>query len=307
MKRHVVLWGLMALLIAIQWNCLNETAAQSTEAGIAVNGQSTNRAMADVLRLSITLEAKAADVSTTIGLLNEKVKQATIRLEKLGVEADSIVVGKIGSSASGDSGAMMARFKRMLGDDARLDRVAKVKPPVVLELNLTGDWKLDPDTPPNDLLRRIDEIKTGAVDADIACKDVKNLLSEEQEEVAEEMQAMMSEYGRNDTVQTGVVSFKYIRTISVADQKATLQSAYDDALKNAKGLADLVGRKMGKATAISTSQTIANRTYYDPYGRSSESETGSKSLADGTIEISSANSLDVNYSAKIAVVFEWAN
>jgi len=287
----------------------NVAFAQSAPKGVAGQGEAESSAMASVLRMKVTLEAKAADMEQTIALLRKKQKQATIRLEKTGASEDSIVAGPIGPSASGDSAEVMAQFKRMLGDDPRLAEVEKVTPPVTLQLELTCDWKLDAGESTTDILVQSIDIKTKAAKADVGCKDIDNNLSEAQEEVAEEMQSIMSEYGRGNSSDAGALSFSYIRKISAEEHQQLVQQAFADAKKKAQALAQVASRNLGEVLAISTSSASSpiENVYYDHYGGgSSVDEASIEELDDGALEISSTKSPAVDHSVKVSVLFELA-
>jgi len=253
--------------------------AQSAPRGVAATGTAENTEAADVIRMEMTIEAKASNIDETIKLLLKKKKQATIRIEKLGAIEDSIVAGEIQPSESGDSAEMMTQLKRMLGDDERLKKAAKIKPPVTLELDLTCEWALEKSESTAELLTQCNKIKTEVVAADVGCSDIPDELSEEQEEIGEEMQTMMNQYSGSTTTQTGTPSFSYVRRIKKEDSQKLFQQAFKKAEQKAQSLAKLASRSAGTGSTT-------------------------EELDDGSFEVSSTTSPMVEHSVTVAAVFE---
>ena len=278
---------------------------QSEADGLVATGTAKSEAMADRMRMTMTIEAKGADMEKAIETLKKRRKNAKIKMEKLGVIEDSIEFGSI-STGSSDSGRQTQVRQAMMNQargDKRLERMMKVAPPATVQVSVKADWKLDSELDDTQMLISVDQLKKKIVAVDIGSASEKDELSPAQEELAEEMAEMASRYS-NDEKPSGP-EFSFVRKVSSEDVKKLLADAVADAKKQAQELADSTGVKLGKIYRVArTDNTNKAAGYYDPYGGYRTKST-SKSVTndDGSVHVVS-NSPNVKVTRSVAFAFK---
>jgi hypothetical protein len=294
-----------AALLASNLTISQTSVAQET-GGVAVRASAESSAPAELLRMSMAIEAQGGDFQTALEVLAEKKKKAMIGMEKLDALEDSFEFGETERGAGGDTSSMMQQLRRQMGNDPRAAKMLKIKPPVTLTITVTADWKLEGDG--DELLIACDELKQKITDADIGGTKVKAKLSDEQAEVAEEMAAMMNEhqsYGGSNEVEAGKPTFYYVRTVSAEDHDKLVAEAFAKAKTKADRLVKSTGLSLGSIQRVAVNgDTDMSEFYgYDPYGRASQIPSGGVQ-DDGSVEAISQSPTDVPHSASIAVQYE---
>ena len=279
--------------------------AQSND-GISVKGSAESSEQAEVMRMSVTIEAQGSDLNAAMESLMKKKKKATITVEKLEPVEGTIKFGEISAGGGqGDAAQMVQQMKRRFGDDPRMAKMMKVKPPVKLTLSITADWKLE-QAEKGELMLACDALKQKISKADFV-GETENKLSPEQEELAEEMAEMMNQYGGGDeSTPAGTPSFYYVRVISQELQDELLGKAFDDAKKQATRLAKATKSELGELKRLTSSDGGGGSSNpYEEYYRSQRQAFSPKAetLEGGAIESVSTTPDKADYSVSISATF----
>jgi hypothetical protein len=299
-KIVLVIFAMLAMF------CQSASAQFETD-GITATGNAKTEGNAEVIRMTLTVEAQGPDFKSAIEALVERKKKVMIRLEKLEAVEDSIKFGDVATGGGGDTSAMQQQMMRRFGDDPRMAKMMKVKPPVKVTSEVTAEWKLEGEA--EALLVLCDELKKKITDADVGLAKEKAELSAEQEELAEEMAEMMSDYGGGEETPAGTPSFFYVRKVSQEDHDRLVGEAFADAKSKAERLAKATAFELGKVKMISSRQdSVSMAAAYNSYGyggygrQASIPQTGP--TEDGTIEAVAQSPTNLPYSVDIAVAYE---
>jgi len=262
----------------------SEMFGQANADGLVAIGVAKSEGMADRLRVTVTIQAKGADMEKAIGVLKKRQKNAKVKMEKMGVIEDSI---EFGSISTGGGGSRQAQIRQAMMNqargDKRLERMMKVKPPSSVQVSLSADWKLDADLDEVEMLVSVDELKNKIIAADIESASEEDELTPAQEELAEEMAEMASRYGEGEKL---------------------VAEAVADGKKKAQELADSTGVKLGAIYRVASINREPTADYYDPYdGYRSSPSAKSKTDDDGTLHAVS-DSPSVAVSRSIAFAFK---
>ena len=291
----------------VGWLLLASVAnAQTLGEGISVTGAAESVAPADFMRLGMTIEAQGATFEDAIELLAKKRKKATIKLEKLLAVEDSIEFGDVTAGQAGGSPARMQQVRQMMGNDPRMAKMMEAKPPVKLTLSVTADWKLDTEADPDDQLVETDKLKQKISDADVGGVKDENELSEEQQELAEEMAAMVQQYTGSQGPKAGAPEFRYGRQVPAAKYDQLVGEAFADAKGKAERLASATGFELGTPRSIvdSSAQMSQALQYQMSYGYGGRSEAvKTKTLEDGGKEVFGTSPNKITVTARVAVVY----
>ena len=273
--------------------------------GIAVKGSAESIEQAEVMRMSVTIEAQGSDLSAAMESLMKKKKKATIQVEKLEPVEGTIKFGDIGTGGGqGDSTQMIQQMKRRYGDDPRMAQMMNVKPPVKLTLSITADWKIE-TAEPDQLMLACDALKQKISKTEFVGQD-EDKLTPEQEELAEELAQMMNEYGGGgDSTPAGTPSFYYVRVIPAQLQEELLGKAFEDAKKQAQRLAKATGSELGDLQRLSSSSVDAASDPYEAYYRSQRQSfvPTAEELEGGAVEAVSNAPDKVDFSVSISAAF----
>ena len=297
--RHV----LCCLAVVVFLSAPATVYGQANVDGLVATGTAKSEAMANRMRVTLTIKAKGADMEKAIEVLKKRQKNAKIKMEKMGViedsiEFDSITVGGGGPRQAQIMQAMMSQAR----GDKRLEKMLKVKPPASVEVSVSADWELEADLDEVEMLISADKLKSKILAADLDSASEKDELSAAQEELAEEMSEMESRYGRESG--SNGPQFLFVRTVAAEDVKKLVAEAVDDARKEANQLAESTGVKLGAIFRVASVDSSARPDYYDPYDEySPRSTAGSKTDDDGTLYAVSA-SPKVVVSRTIAFAFK---
>lgn len=282
----------------------NTASAQFESSGIAVTASAKTEAPAQWMRMTMTIEAKGPDLKAAMESLAAKRKKATIKLEKLDAIEDSIKFKEVSTGGSSDSSEMAQMMKRRFGDDPRVAKMMKIKPPVTVTVALTADWKLEGE--PDELLFVCDELKQEITGAEVAGGKDDGGLTEEQAELAEEMAEMMMGYSSSEETPAGTPAFFFIRTVSVDQQGALTGKAFSKAKVKAQRLADAAQLQLGKImtlTSANDSMSAYMMQSYDSYGYGRSAAPRGETHEDGTLEVVGTSPSNIVHSATIAVAF----
>ncbi len=278
-----------------------QTASAQFENGITAVGKSLAKGNAEVLRMTLTVEAQGSDFKTAIGALSEKKKKVMIKLEKLEAVEDSIEFGDVKTGGGGDTSAMQQQMMRRLGDDPRMAKMMKVKPPVKVTSKVTAEWKVQGEA--EAMLVMCDELKSKISDADVGLAKQKSELSPEQEELAEEMAEMMTDYGGGQETPAGTPTFFYVRLVSQEDHDRLIGEAFVDAKSKAERLANATKLELGNVKMIALQEDLIPG--YSNYGYGQQVQVPqSGPREDGTIESVAQSPLNLTYSVNVSVAFE---
>lgn len=274
--------------------------------GISVEGSAESSEQAEVMRMSVTIEAQGADLNAAMESLLKKKKKATIKVEKLEPVEGTIKFGDISAGGGqGDSSQMMQLMKRRFGDDPRMAQMMKVKPPVKLTISITADWKLEP-AEPGELMLACDALKQKISKTDFVGES-EDKLSPEQEELAEEMAQMMNEYGGGggESTPAGTPSFYYVRVISAELQDELLGKAFDDAKQQAMRLAKATKSELGELKQLSSTDIGGSSDPYEAYYRSQRQAfvPTAETLEGGAIEAISQTPSKADHSVSVSATF----
>jgi len=281
------------------------TASAQMSDGISVDGYAESSKQADVMRMSVTIEAQGSDLSSAMESLLEKKKKTTIKIEKLEPVEGSIKFDDVETGGGGDTSQMMQQMKRRFGNDPRMAKMMKVKPPVKLNLTLTADWKLE-TAESSELMLACDTLKQKISETDFAGQS-EDKLSPEQSELAEEMAEMMNEYGGGDSsTPAGTPTFYYVRVVSAELQAELLGKAFDDAKEKATRLATATKSKLGKLKQLSSDESGSGSSgrYDEYYGyRQAPAMPAGEKHEDGSLESVSQSPDKASYSVSVSATF----
>lgn len=305
MKKVTQPFVFFALSVVMPIAFASIASAQFESSGIAVTATAQSEAPAQWMRMSMTLEAKGPDLKAAMESLAAKQKKATIKLEKLDAIEDSIKFKEVSTGGNSDTTQMAQMMKRQFGDDPRVAKMLKVKPPVTVTIAITADWKLEGE--PDQLLFVCDELKQKITASEVAGGKDDGGLTEEQAELAEEMAEMMSGYGGREETPAGTPTFYFVRTLSADQQSELMREAFTNAKSKAQQLASAADLQLGKIMTL-TSASDAMSAYmmasYDPYGYGRSAAPQGETLDDGAIEVVGASPTKLVHRATIAVAFE---
>jgi len=293
----------LATALAVLFLISSTATAQSS--GISVKGSAESSEQAELMRMSVKIEAQGSDLNAAMESLLEKKKKATISIEKLEPLEGTIKFGDIGDGGGqGDTTRVMQQMKRRFGDDPKMAQMMKVKPTVKLTLSITADWKLE-TAEPGELMLACDALKQKISKTDFVGES-EDKLSPEQQELAEEMSEMMDQYGGGEeSTPSGTPSFYYVRVISAELQEELLGKAFDDAKKEAMRLAKATKSTLGDLIHLSTSTGGGSSNPYEDYYRSQAQSLSPKAntLEGGAIETVSQKPDKAKYSVSISAMF----
>jgi len=276
---------------------------QASVDGVVAIGTAKSEAMANRMRVTLTIKAKGADMEKAVEVLQKRRKNAKIKMEKLGVIEDSVEFDSISNGAGGPRQAQIRQaMMNQARGDKRLEKMLKVKPPASVQVSVSADWELDAELDEVEMLIAADKLKSKIIAADIESASEEDELSAAQEELAEEMAEMANRYG-NESESSGP-EFSYVRTIPADDVKKLVSEAVADARKKAQELAESTGVKLGAIYRVASRESARPETYYDPYsGYQSKSKASSKTDDDGTFHAVS-DKPSVSVSRTIAFAFK---
>ncbi|TWT94409.1 hypothetical protein [Stieleria varia] len=191
------------------------------------------------LEMSIEIEGRSSDLPQASKELKRRVETAKERLAGLNAIESSIQVSKPSLKGTADASQQRQMRQMMMqygGGKKGREMLEKTKSVSIVQ-TVTARWELPDD---DDLSRMIaaKELTDSISAADIASSSEKQPVSAAQEELAEEMNAMMQEnsYGQ-ETVKSGEPAFTYVAKLSSDEYEAAVKAAYEDAESQINSLA----------------------------------------------------------------------
>ncbi|MGD9646312.1 MAG: SIMPL domain-containing protein [Pirellulales bacterium] len=211
---------------------------------VVAQGTSVVERQPEVLRMQMEIYAKAPDLKTALSQLAKRRSDAEKLLVELGASDSSLKFGTPHVSAQAvqrqrQMRMMLAQRLRTPGARSRSD--AAPAEPVTLALQLTAEWPIG-STAPDDLLVKTHDLQERIVAADIAGKKELEQPTEEEEELAAEMQGM---YVDPSEQQAGEAVFVYVAKIPQDVRREAIAKAFDKAKATAADLAQAAGAAIG--------------------------------------------------------------
>ena len=111
--------------------------------GLVAVGTAKSEAMANRMRVTLMIRARGADLEKAIEVLKERQRNAKIKMEKLGVIEDSIEFGSISTDRvnARPIPQMVINRPSRPGNNKRLKKMMKVKPPASVQVSVSADWE----------------------------------------------------------------------------------------------------------------------------------------------------------------------
>ena len=295
--------ALCCLAVVVFFSAPAMVFGQADVDGLAAVGTAESEAMANRLRVKLTIKAKGADFEKAIEALEKRRRNAKIKMEKLGVIEDSVKFGSI--STGGIRGsvpvAIMPTMMNQGRSNKRLEKMSKVKPPASVQVSVSADWELDAKLDEVEMLIAANKLKRKINAADIESAKEEDDLSAAQEELAEEMLVMAPRF--NVGGEAGGAKFTYVRTLPAGDVNKLVADAVADAKKKAQELAVITGVELGAIYGVASRDSSEVSRFMVPYGGGyQEQVSGFETDDDGTLHAVS-DSPKVSISRTISLVF----
>lgn len=224
------------------------------------------------MEMSIQVEGRSSDLPQASKELKRRISVAKERLAKLKAVDESIIVSKPNLKGEADP-SKQRQMKQMMqqygGGKKGREMLEKTKSVTIVQ-TITARWKLPGD---DDLSKMIaskkltDEIKA----ADIASSSDKQPVSAAQEELAEEMSAMMEQYSYGEeTAKAGEPTITYIATLSADEYQSAIKSAFADAKTQIDNLAKATGASVQPTKPMMVRLSSGDQSSGYNYGRSAQ-------------------------------------
>ena len=226
---------------------MTQTNAAGTVSG---SGMVTVRRPPTVMRMTIQLSEKAESLQEALTLLKDRREAAILQLETLGAKKDTIKA-KPATLSTGES-PQQRQIERMLEmrrrQGRRIPKGIDTPEVVTVTCTMTAEWDIEA-TDHEKLLLFAKDIQDQVTQADLAGTKEEKPLSPEAAELAEEMEAMMSDYGEEQQ-QPGEPSFYYVARLSDEDRDDALAQAFQRAKTQADRLARAAGSQLGNLSTL---------------------------------------------------------
>jgi uncharacterized protein YggE len=227
----------------------SESGAGQAPQGGTVNGTGSVelKRSPDTLRIQVEVLAKGKDLKEALAKLKERREAALAQLTALGVAATAVEFGEPAiTSEKTDRQLQMERMvkQRMRGAPGKDKGKAKETPPVVVSTSLKAELPLKAATT-EELLVSFQALQDKIKAADLGGLKELAKMSPQEEEIAEENQAMMMGMGGEEEVKRGEPMFFFVCKISDADRDKALADAFQKAKKEAGRLAQAAGAGLG--------------------------------------------------------------
>jgi uncharacterized protein YggE len=237
----------------VLWLVSLPASAQDEPGTVSGNGMVHLQRQPMLLRMSVELSGKGKTVQEALSRLKDRREVALLKVEGLKADKDSIEISPPQISAA----ALQQRqqFEQMLQQrmrvGGRLGKQVKLPETVTVSATLTVEWPLSADSP-EQLLSSSSELQKAVTEADLAGLKEPQKLSPEEQEFAEEMQEMASQYGGFGESETkpGEAKFVFVARISQEDRQQAMAEAFTKARDSAALLAAAAGRQLGELVNI---------------------------------------------------------
>lgn len=222
---------------------------------VSGNGAVSISRQPERMRVQVALQGKGSTLKEALAAVKARGDAARKQLTALGADQDSIKIDnpKI-SGPQNDNQQQQMRMQMMM-----MQRMQQggVKPPVkkdeaepvIVSALLKAELKLDAKNP-DDLLLATHALQEKIKAADLGGTKDAEKLSPEEEEVLEEQQAEMMNFGNNNEARPGEPVFLFVSRISEADRDKALAEAFQKAKGEARRLAKAAGIELGSLKAL---------------------------------------------------------
>lgn len=238
---------------------------------VSAMGTATVKERPTVLRMIIQLSEKAESLQDALNQLKDRREAALLQLESLGFEKDKIVIDEpTPESPNSPQRRQMEQMMRMMRSQGRSVPKALEQPKLVtITCLVTAERPLEA-TAHDDILVFANDLADKVTAADLAGTKEAKKLSPEAEELAEEMEGMMSDssYGEEE-VNPGEPRFFYVARLSQESRDKAMAEAFARAKANAERLATAAGVELGGLASLSGSAMHSENQTGDYYGGSS--------------------------------------
>ena len=196
--------------------------------------------------------AKGKTLKEALGKLKDRREAAIVQLEALKADKESIEVGAPSLSKAQEAQKKqfeMMVMQRMSARGKKVPKGLQAPKSVTVSAKLKAQWPLEADSP-EEFLLAVESLKKEIKDADITGSKEAEKLSAEEEELAEEMEAMMRNSGEGK-VPVGEPAFVYVARISDEEHNAAMAEAFTKAKEQATRLAAAAGIELGPLVGLS--------------------------------------------------------
>ncbi len=245
-----VLWLVCPAAVRAQYGWMQ--AARSSGSTVAGVGQVKIHPKPNAIRMHIELVSKGKSLEEALKNLKDRREAALVQLESLRADMDTVKVDA--PRVSGQQSDQKRRLERMLMERMS-SRGGKVPPGVkvpkscTVSAALSAEWPLEVDDAEG-LLMAAEVLREKVKEADLAGTKEAEKLSPEEEELAEEMAAMSSNYGEEE-IKPGEPQFLYVAEIADAERDKAMAEAFTKAKAQAGRLARAASVKLGPLVGLS--------------------------------------------------------
>lgn len=237
--------------------------AQTSDAVVSGAGVIVVKKQPEVLRLTVQLSEKAKTVKEALAKLKDRRETAILKLETLGAADKSITLAPptLSTAAATRQQQMMQMVMRQWRSQGRrIPKALQGNQSVTVVSELKAEWPMKVAAGDELLLASqelIDKVKA----ADLAGLKEPKKLTPEEEELAEEMQQAMQQFGGfgggDGEAQPGEPKFLFVAKITEEERAAAMAEAFAKAKKSATRLANAAGMQIGKLAHLEGSTTNA--------------------------------------------------
>lgn len=270
--------------------------------GVYATATSAIKATPKFLVMTVQIEGRSSELPQAAEELKRRVDIAKQRLVELEAIAESIELGKptLSGTSSQEEAQRMQMMMQQYGGGERGKQMLEQTRSVSILQTLTARWPL----PGDDDLQRI--VETKALTEKIRKRDVassadKQPVSAAQEELAVEMEAMMSEYSYGEeTTKVGDPTFTFLAIVPAADYRDAIASAFRDTKAKIKTIGDVTKTQLEFTRPVSSSFDVLSAEP-DYYGNS----VGEEPKADpdtGDYEVMADNPNEVTCEVTVTAV-----
>jgi uncharacterized protein YggE len=226
-----------------------------------VSGQGTSelKRQPEVLRVHVELLAKARTAKDALAKLRERRQTVRTQLEAMGAAPEAIEFGEASIVTEAEAQERYVEMiMRRMNQGQKAAGKAKEAPPVVVACPLKVELRLVAPNP-EELLLLAHSLETRIKAADLA--DLKNLkqATPQDEEIQEQMQAMMGQ-GEIPIAKRGEPIFLYVSKVSEEDRLRAVREAFKRAELQAGQLARGAGALLGPVCELAENQETATET-----------------------------------------------
>ena len=241
MTGQTTIFRVSAMLAIGIFTSLAATPAGAEEPGTVIaQGTAVVERPPELLRMQLEIHAKASDLKTALSRLADRRAKAEKVLLELGADKESLKFGTPHVSAEATQRQQQMRMmvlQQLRSRGGKPKEGAETPEPVTLALSVKAEWPLS-KTDPNELLLMTHELQKKIKAADLSGKKEVEQPTEEEEELAEEMQ---NNYFDGSEQQVGEPVFMYVAKIAAADRKQAIADAFTQAKAKAEDLAQAAG------------------------------------------------------------------